>query len=76
MMASEKLEVALRSLEEKRKRGEISSVEFYRGLLDVLKLLDEELKKEDLSETSVKKQIPLILSFIKSQIKELRSRGN
>ncbi|NPA32098.1 MAG: hypothetical protein GXO04_00565 [Aquificae bacterium] len=76
MMASDRVESALKELEEKRKNGEISTKEFYFGLLDVVKLLEEELKKEDLQEPQIKKQIPFILTFIKTQIRELRARGN
>jgi len=76
MMASEKVENALKDLENKRKNGEISTLEFYFGLLDVMKLLEEELRRENLSESQVKKQIPFIVAFIKNQIKELKARGN
>jgi len=76
MMASDRVQQALKELEEKKKAGEISTKDFYFGLLDVVKLLDEELRKENLQEEQIKKQIPFILTFIKTQIRELRARGN
>lgn len=76
MMASEKVGTALKELEEKRKNSEISVAEFYRGLLDILDMLKEELKEEKLSEEMMKRQIPFILTFIKTQIRELKGRGN
>ncbi len=76
MMASERLENALKELEEKKRSGDIDTVGFYKGLLDVIDILREELSKENLSEAQVKKQVPFILAFIKTQIKELKNRGN
>ena len=65
----------LKQLETKRKNGEISSKEFYKGLLEVLRDLEEILIKENISEADVKMQIPLLLTFIKSQLKKLEARG-
>ncbi|NPB06227.1 MAG: hypothetical protein GXO03_01345 [Aquificae bacterium] len=76
MMASDKVQQALKELEEKKKAGQISTKEFYFGLLDVIKLLEEELHKENLTEEQLKRQIPFILTFIKTQIRELKARGN
>ncbi len=66
----------LKELENKRKNGEISAREFYRGLLEILAELKDVLVKEDISDQQVKKQIPLLLAFIKSQIGELEMRGH
>ena len=66
----------LRDLENKRKNGEITPREFYVGLLNLLAELKDVLIKENISEQEVKKQIPLLLAFIKSQIKELELRGH
>jgi len=66
----------LRDLETKRKNGEITPREFYVGLLNLLAELKDVLIKENISEQEVKKQIPLLLAFIKSQIKELELRGH
>jgi len=66
----------LKELEEKRKKGEISVREFYKGLLDILAELKDYLVKEDIDEKQIKKQIPLILAFIKSQISEMEMRGH
>jgi len=66
----------LKELEYKRKNGEIGPREFYKGLLNLLADLKDVLIKEDISEQQVKKQIPLLLAFIKSQIGELEARGH
>jgi hypothetical protein len=76
MMASERLEEYLKEHEEKRKRGEIGPVEFYRALLEAVSLLKEELLKEEISDDLAKRQIPLLLTFLKSQINELKLRSN
>ena len=68
----------LKQLETKRKSGEIGPKEFYAGLLDLLDELKDALIKEvreDMTEAEVKMQIPLLLTFIKSQVKKLESRG-
>ena len=75
MKESSMLMEKLKQLETKRKNGEISSKEFYKGLLKLLKDLEEVLIKEDISDADVKMQIPLLLTFIKSQIKKLEARG-
>ena len=49
----------LKQLETKRKNGEISPKEFYKGLLELLKDLEEVLIREDISDADVKLQIPL-----------------
>ena len=66
----------LKELENKRRNGELSPREFYKGLLNLLAELKDVLIKEDISEQQVKKQIPLLLAFIKSQIGELEARGH
>ncbi len=76
MMASEKIEGSIKELEQKRKAGELGAVEFYKGLIDTVGMLREELLKEDIDEGLAKRQIPLLLTFIKNQIRELRSRSN
>jgi hypothetical protein len=76
MKESELLLKHLKELEEKRKRGEISVREFYHGLLNILAELKDALIREDISDEQVKKQIPLLLAFIKSQIGEMEARGH
>lgn len=76
MVSSEKIENALKDLEDKRKNGSISSSEFYKGLMDLLIMVKDELQKEEINEQLAKKQIPFLLSFIKNQIKEFKNRGN
>jgi len=66
----------LKALEDKRKNGEITPREFYKGLLNLLVELKDVLIKEDISDQQIKKQIPLLLAFIKSQIGELEARGH
>ncbi|NPA14055.1 MAG: hypothetical protein GXN97_02565 [Aquificae bacterium] len=76
MSESQVLLQHLRELEEKRKNGEIGVVEFYKGLLEILGQLKDALVHENISENDIKKQIPLLLAFIKSQITEMEHRGH
>ena len=64
----------LKELETKRKNGEIGPKEFYKGLLEILAHLKDALVREDISEAQIKRQIPLLLAFIKSQINEMKMR--
>lgn len=76
MMASERLENELKALEEKRKNREISSEEFYRGLIELLPIVREELLKENITDEFAKKNTPFLLTFMKSMIREFKKRGN
>ncbi len=76
MLESERLIQRLKEAEQKRKNGEISASEFYKILLDILADLKDVLINENINETQVRKQIPLLLAFIKSQISELEMRGH
>lgn len=76
MVESERLTERLKVVEEKRKKGEISTKEFYTELLNILADLKEVLSHEEISENDVKKQIPLLLAFIKDQISKLAERGH
>lgn len=76
MVESERLTEKLKEIEEKRKKGEISVKEFYSELLNILSDLKDVLSHEDISENDVKKQIPLLLAFIKDQISKLAQRGH
>ncbi len=76
MAVSLKIETRLKELESSRRQGEITTREFYRGLLELVGVLSKELEEEELSEELIRKQIPFLLTFIKTQIKELRKRGN
>ena len=76
MKDSEKLMQELKELEEKRKNGELTVREFYKRLLDLLAELKDVLAHENIDEAHIRKQIPLLLAFIKSQIHELELRGN
>jgi molybdopterin/thiamine biosynthesis adenylyltransferase len=76
MKRSDELMEKLKKLEEQRKRGEISAVEFYKALLELLVELKDSLVKEDLNDAQVRHQIPLLLTFLKTQIKKMSERGN
>ncbi len=76
MMASERIEKSLKELEEKKRNGDISSKEFYMGLIELLPIIKEELLKENITEDFAKKSSPFLLTFIKSMIREFRKRGN
>ena len=70
------LKEKLSELETKRKSREIDTAQFYKGLLELVKTLIDELKGEQINDAQVRKQIPLILLFVKSQIKEMEGRGH
>ena len=74
MLESTRLDNILKELQQKRKNGEISTREFYKSLLELLGQLKDVLVEEDISEAQIKKQIPLLLVFLQSQIKELGGR--
>ena len=76
MLESQRLTDILKDLETKRKNGEISAREFYKALLELLADLKDVLVQENISEAQIKRQIPLLLAFIKSQIMELEGRGH
>jgi hypothetical protein len=76
MKDSQALIQELKALEEKRKNREISAREFYKGLLEILAHLKDVLAHENIDENQIRKQIPLLLAFIKSQISELEARGH
>ncbi|WP_029523258.1 hypothetical protein [Persephonella sp. KM09-Lau-8] len=69
------LKEELSKLEQKRKTGEIGTAEFYQGLLKIVSLLAQELGKENIEEKEIKRQIPLLLTFLKSQIKNMEDRN-
>jgi len=76
MKESQRLIDLVKELEQKRKNREISAAEFYKGLLEVLSQLKDVLLAEEISDENVRKQIPLLLTFIKAQIGKLGERGN
>jgi len=69
------LKEELSNLEQKRKESAIGTAEFYRGLLKIISLMAQELEKEDIEDKDIKRQIPLLLTFLKSQIKDMESRN-
>jgi hypothetical protein len=66
----------LKNLEQKRKNREIDAKEFYVSLLNLLQGLIDTLNDETISEASIRKQIPLLLTFLKAQIKNLGERNS
>jgi NTP pyrophosphatase (non-canonical NTP hydrolase) len=76
MKRSEELMERLKELNAKRKSGELSARDYYRGLMDLLMELANALKEEDISDEDVKKQIPLLKVFISEQIKKMSGRGH
>lgn len=58
----------------KRKRGELDAKAFYAALLDILSQLAEVLKNEDISDTDIASQIPLLLTFLYDQADKLEKR--
>jgi hypothetical protein len=73
---SQKLSSELKELELKRRNKEISAKEFYGGLLNILQHLVNALEDENIDENQIRTQIPLLLTFIKSQIKNMAARGD
>jgi len=76
MSESQRLEERLKELEEQRKRGQITAPEFYKSLLNLLIDLKDVLLKEDVNDNQIRRQIPLLLTFLRGQIKGLSNRGN
>ena len=76
MRRSEELMERLKELNEKRKNGELSAREYYKGLMALLVELANALQDENISDEDVKKQIPLLKVFISEQIKKMAGRGN
>ncbi len=74
-MSSAELKQLLKELQDKRRKRQISAAEFYKGLLDLMSRLAQDLRDEEIPETQIKKQIPLLLTFINAQIKAMGERG-
>ena len=74
METSQELNQSFMELKSKRKNGEISEEEYYKGLLKLAKRLLDTLEEEDISKEDIKKQIPLIVLFISEQIEKLSGR--
>ncbi len=70
-MGVEELKNSLKEVETAKKKGELSPAEFYSKLLDIVERIKEEIDVQSIEETTIKKQIPLLLSFIKNQIREM-----
>ena len=73
-MQSLDLTEKLKQLQEDRKTGKLGVKDFYFSLLDLLMDLKNALQNEDINEAQIKRQTPLLLTFLKAQIKALQSR--
>ncbi|ADU97587.1 hypothetical protein [Thermovibrio ammonificans] len=76
MSVSDTMKDKLEKLNRKRKSGELSSREYYKGLMLLLVELADALQEEDISELEVKRQIPVLKVFITEQLKKMKGRGN
>jgi len=76
MRRSEAMMEKLKALNEKRKNGELTARQYYKGLMDLLVELATSLQEEDISEEDVRKQIPLLKVFISEQLKKMSGRGH
>jgi len=74
MSVSSDLNKVLKELKEKRKQGQLTAREFYLELLKLVIDLVHQLQVENITDQQVKKQIPLILAFLESQISEMERR--
>ena len=77
-MSAEALKATLTELKSKRLSGELNPMDFYRELLKLSARLFEELIEEaanGMAEVEVKRQIPLIIALLTSQIDLLEKRG-
>ena len=74
-MGAQGLANELQSLKKARKEGDISLKDFYKSLLHLLAELTEELEEEQINDSDIKKQIPLILAFLEDQISNYKERG-
>ena len=66
----------IKELELKRKNREITAKEFYLELLQIVEELTSTLKGETIEDNQIRKQIPLLLTFLKAQIKSLEMRNS
>jgi len=76
MTDSQELTAKLKELKTQRKCGQIDEKEYYKGLLEIMKVLINRLEGEDISAKDIKLQIPLIVLFITDQISEMEGRDN
>jgi len=74
MTDSQELTAKLKELKAQRKCGQINEKEYYKGLLDIMKVLIDKLEGEDISAKDIKLQIPLIVLFITDQISKMEDR--
>lgn len=77
-MSAKDLRDKLNALIGKKRRNEISSRDYYAGLLDIFSDLVANLKQEltkNISDEDVKKQSSLLLISLKQQIDLLDKRG-
>ncbi|GEM_PF-702401 len=78
-MTIEELEARLRDIKARRKAGELDERAYYRALLSLAieigrSLLDELGSDGKMEDENVRKQIPLLLTFVEDQIARFRAR--
>ncbi len=75
----EELEARLKDIKARRKSGELDERAYYRALLSLAieigrSLLDELGSDGKMEDENVRKQIPLLLTFVEDQIARFRAR--
>jgi len=76
MTNSQELTTKLKDLKAKRKCREIDEREYYKGLLEIMKVLIDRLEGEEIEIKDVRSQIPLIVLFITDQISQMEGRDH
>ena len=76
IQSSEEMKAHIKELKEKRKSGDLSTKEYYRGLLSVLTDLADSLKDEvdKMEDIAIRSQIPLLLVLLEDQIQAFGDR--
>jgi hypothetical protein len=69
------LKKRVQQLEQARKEGKITLKYFYKELLELLAELKDFLEEENLPDSEIKRQIPVLLFFIKEQLETVEHYG-
>ena len=64
----------LDELVERRRKGELDARAFYKELLNILSELVTALKEEEIADSDITLQIPLLLTFLYDQLDKLEKR--
>jgi len=73
-MRGRELMTKLDELVEKRRKGELDARAFYKELLNILSELVTALKEEEIADSDITLQIPLLLTFLYDQLDKLEKR--